>query len=216
MRRRLRVLIVDDHQMFREGIRGRLERESDIEVTGEAGSAEQALEFLEKSQPDIVLTDIRLPGASGIELARTVRRKWPNLKLLVLTGYDFDQYVKAMVRIGVNGYLLKDSPQDSLVEALRAVAAGGAVLPPKIASKVIRSYSEAEPGESGHTLEPLTVREIEVLELMQQGLRNLDIGERLAISPRTVETHVGSIMSKLGAQNRTDSIRIAFEKNLIK
>ncbi len=211
-----RVLIVDDHQMFREGIRRRLEEEPDIEVVGEAGSAEEALELVEKTSPSIILLDIRLPNMSGIEAARILRRKRPNLKIVLLTGYDFDQYVRAAARAGIQGYLLKDSPQEALVAALRDVLAGGTVLSPNIASKVIQNFAEGPGGSRRRPTSDLTLREIEILEMLYQGLRNAEIAERLSISPRTVEAHVGNIISKLGAQSRTEAVRIAVGKNLIK
>ncbi len=212
----LRILIVDDHQMFREGIRRRLEQEPDITVVGEAASAEDALAKVAQTNPTIVLLDIRLPRVSGIELARRLRQQWPDLKILVLTGYDFDQYVRAVARVGVSGYLLKTAPQDAVVQAIREVAAGGAVLPPSIASKVLQHYSVDSSAVREGMMGELTLRETEVLELMHQGIRNADIAERLSISPRTVEAHVSSIISKLGAQSRTGAIRVALEKGLIK
>jgi DNA-binding NarL/FixJ family response regulator len=212
----LRILIVDDHQMFREGIRRRLEQEPDMAIVGEADSAEDALEKVEQAQPTIVLLDIRLPRVSGIELARQLRQRWPDLKILVLTGYDFDQYVRAVARVGVSGYLLKTAPQDTVVQAIREVAAGGAVLPPAIDSKVLHHYSADSAAVREGMMGELTLRETEVLELMHQGIRNADIARRLAISPRTVEAHVSSIISKLGAQNRTGAIRVALERGLIK
>ena len=212
----IRVLIVDDQRMFREGIRSRIEHEDDIEVVGEAGSAEETLTQIQETRPDIVTLDIRLPDVSGIEVAKQIRRDWPDLKILVLTGYDFDQYVRASARVGIDGYLLKDAPQEDLIQALREVAAGGAVLPPNIASKVMKTYSEM-PGKGRERQgEELTMREIEVLELLFQGLRNIEIGEHLSISGRTVEAHVRSIIGKLGAQSRTGAVRIAVEMNLIK
>jgi len=212
----VRVLIVDDQRMFREGIRSRLEQEPDIQVVGEAGSAEETLSLVPKTNPTILILDIRLPNVSGIELARLVRQQWPDLKILMLTGYDFDQYVRAASRVGIDGYLLKDAPQDTLVQALREIAAGGAVVPPNIASKILRAYSELPVRVREREPDELTVREIEVLELIFQGLRNTEIAERLSISARTVEAHAGSIISKLGAQSRTEAVRIAVEKNLIK
>jgi DNA-binding NarL/FixJ family response regulator len=212
----LRILIVDDHQMFREGIRRRLEQEPDITVVGEAASAEDAMAEVSRTNPTIVLLDIRLPGTSGIELARQLRQQWPDLKILVLTGYDFDQYVRAVARVGVSGYLLKTAPQDAVVHAIREVAAGGAVLPPSIASKVLKHYSVDSSVVREGMMGELTLRETEVLELMHQGIRNADMAKRLAISPRTVEAHVSSIISKLGAQSRTGAIRVAVEKGLIK
>ena len=202
--------------MFREGIRRRLDEEPDFHVVGEAASAEEAMDLVPLEDPSIVILDIRLPKMSGIEAARQFRHRWPKLKILVLSGYDFDQYVRALARVGVQGYLLKDSPQDQLIDALREIAGGGVVLPPVIASKVIRSYS----AQAGDILDrqgwDLTVREIEVLEMLYEGLRNAEIGTRLSISPRTVEAHVGNIISKLGTRSRTEAVRVAVEKNLIK
>lgn len=212
----IKVLIIDDHQMFREGVRSRLEQEKDIEVLGEAASAEEALALMEQTEPTIAILDVRMPDVSGIDLTRILRERWPELKILVLSGYDFDQYVRALARLGVDGYLLKDAPQDSLVDALREIASGGAVLPPNIASKLIRSYATQPSGDRDRPVWDLTLRELDVLEFLHQGLRNSEIAQHLSISPRTVETHVGNIISKLGSQGRTDAVRIAVEKGLIK
>ncbi len=212
----IRILIVDDQRMFREGIRTRLEREPDIQIVGEAATAEEALRLVQTANPSTVLVDIRLPDASGIDLAKRLRKDWPDLKILVLTGYDFDQYVQAMARIGVDGYLLKDAPQDALVEAIRDIAAGGAALSPQIASKVLRGYSAVGSASTERPIDALTLRELEILELIHRGLTNPGIGEKLSISSRTVETHVRSIMSKLGAQSRSEAVRIAAERRLFK
>lgn len=212
----IRVIIVDDHRMFREGVRNRLQQEPGIEVVGEAGNAKEALALVPQTSPTLALVDIRLPDLSGIELARILRRQWPEVKILVLTGYDYEQYVRAMARVGVDGYILKDAPQETLVQALREIAVGGAVLAPTVASKLMRSFSALSSQTHTGTLGELTVRELEVLELMYQGLKNSEIAERLSISPRTVEAHVSSIISKLGAQSRTEAVRIAVERNLIK
>ncbi len=211
----LRVLLVDDHQMFREGIRSRLNSEPDIEVVGEAASPEEAVLLIPQVNPTVAILDIRLSDSSGIELARTLRSQWPQLKLLMLTGYDYDQYVRALVRVGIDGYLLKEAPQEKLVEALREIASGGTVLPPLIASKVMRSIARNPTTLADPRPDELTIRELEVLELMHQGLRNSDIGENLSISPRTVEGHVANIVSKLGAQSRIDAVQIASQTGLI-
>ena len=211
----IEVLLVDDHRMFREGIRSRLEQEKDIKVVGEAASGKEALEMAQQKDPAIIILDIRLPDMSGIEVVRQLRKGRSNLKILVLTGYDFDQYVCVMARLGIDGYLLKDAPQEHLVQAIRDIAAGGVVLPPNIASKVMRSYAFS--GAMRERRNPdLTVRELEVLELLWQGFRNSQIAERLSISTRTAENHVGSIAGKLGAQSRTEAIRLAVEAGLIK
>jgi DNA-binding NarL/FixJ family response regulator len=211
-----RVLIVDDHRMFREGIRTQLARHARFRVVGEAANAADALTIMREAAPAIVVLDIRMPGASGIELARHLRSDWPDVKILVLSGYDFDQYVRALVRIGIHGYLLKDSPQETLVEALDQIAAGGVVLPPRIASKVMRSYASESAHDDPKRRWDLTVREIEVLECLHEGLRNADIASHLDISTRTVETHVSSIISKLGARSRTEAVRKAVQNGLIR
>ena len=211
-----KILIVDDHLMFREGIRARLQREPDFDVVGEASSVDQALDFLQRDTPHIMILDIRMPGGSGIELAGVARKRWPEVKILVLSGYDFDQYVRRLASIGIEGYLLKEAPQDNLVNALREIADGGAVLPPLIASKVMRSYASTTHKPAASHLWELTMRELEVLELLYQGLRNADIAGRLGISGRTVETHVSNIISKMGARGRTEAVKIAAEKGLLK
>ncbi len=212
----IKVLIVDDHRMFREGIRNRLARYGRFKVMGEAASADEAITIMEQAAPSIVILDIRMQGPSGIDLARRLRRDWPDVKILVLSGYDFDQYVRALARIGIHGYLLKDCPQEDLIEALDEIARGGVVLPPRIASKIMRSYASDSVSESRNPRWDLTVREIEVLECLHEGLRNADIASRLEISPRTVETHVGSIISKLGAHSRAEAVRKAVQGNLIR
>jgi DNA-binding NarL/FixJ family response regulator len=212
----LRVLIADDHRMLREGVLRRLEEEPGIEVVGEAGTREEALCLAKQTRPDIILLDIRLAGASGLDVARELRDQWPDLRIVILTDYDFDQYVSAAVRVGVDGYLLKDDAQDALVDALRQVAQGGVVLPPKVASKVVRKLQgSSRPPRLGQQWE-LTLRELEIVELLYQGMRNVQIAERLGISVRTVEAHVSSILAKLNAERRADVIRIATERGLIK
>jgi two-component system response regulator DegU len=211
-----KILIVDDHLMFREGIRSRLQMEPGFEVIGEAASADEALGFLEEHLPHVIILDIRMPGGSGIELAGVVRKRWPDVKILVLSGYDFDQYVRRLASIGIEGYLLKEAPQETLVNAIREIADGGAVLPPQIASKVMRSYAADTRKPPADHLWELTMRELDVLELLHQGLRNADIADRLGISGRTVETHVSNIISKMGARGRTEAVKIAAEKGLLK
>lgn len=211
-----KVLIVDDHRMFREGIRSRLARHPRFRVVGEASTAEEALRIMRETSPSIVVLDIRMPKVSGIELARRIRTEWPAVKLLVLSGYDFDQYVRALARIGIHGYLLKDSPQEALIDALDQIASGGVVLPPRIASKVMRTYSAGPTHTETARRWDLTVREIEILECLHEGMRNADIASTLDISTRTVETHVSRIISKLDARSRTEAVRKALEGGLIR
>ena len=216
MESKIRLLIVDDHRMFREGIRQRLEEEPDFEVVGETSTAEEALSLVDEVSPSIVLLDIRLPSMSGIQAARLMRARWPALKVLILTAYDFDQYVRAVARAGIQGYLLKDSPQEALIDAIREIANGGTVLSPNVASTVIRNLASSDAATHHRPRYELTVRELEVVEMLYQGLRNTEIGRRLTISPRTVEAHVGNIISKLGARSRAEAVRIAAERNLVR
>ncbi|MEX2598727.1 MAG: response regulator transcription factor [Dehalococcoidia bacterium] len=215
----VRVVLVDDHAMVRQGIRERLAKETDINVVGEAETRDDGLALVEQLQPDVVVLDIRLRQDSGIEIAKHIRRHYPAIKILILSAYDYDQYVRALARVGVDGYISKENSQEELVQAIREVVSGGAVLTPKVASKVMRAIAEA-PHQSSHAnnhhVEDLTLREIEVLELMREGMRNVAIAEHLAISPRTVESHVARIMSKLGATSRTEAIKTAAEIGLLK
>jgi DNA-binding NarL/FixJ family response regulator len=210
------VVIVDDHQMFREGIRSRINGESDMTVVGEAGTAEAAFDLVEETDPTVLILDIRLPNMSGLEAARLLRNRHPDLSILLLTGYDFEQYVRAAARARIQGYLLKDSPQEKLIDAVREIARGGTVLSPDVASKVIKDLAEVSEGGRPRRTTDLTVREIEILEMLYQGLRNAAIGDRLKISTRTVEAHVGNVISKLGAQNRTEAVQIALRDRIIR
>ena len=216
MKQPISVVIIDDHQMFREGIRSRIDRESDMTVVGEAGTAEAAFELVEQTKPTVLILDIRLPNMSGLEAARLLRSRHPSLSILLLTGYDFDQYVRAAALARIQVYLLKDSPQEALIDAVCEVARGGTVLSPDVASKVIENLAEASESGRPKRISELTVREIEILEMLYQGMRNAAIGDRLEISTRTVEAHVGNVISKLGAQNRTEAVQIALQNKIIR
>lgn len=213
--RAILVVLVDDHAMLRQGLRSRLEQEDDIAVVGEFASAEEALSAPMDGEPSVIVLDIRLPGMSGLDALRPLRRRWPRAKVLLLSGYDYDQYVRAAARAGADGYLLKESPQDELVTALRTVAAGGAVLPPAIASKLMQGYRGRVAEDVLVAAEP-TVRELEILEHVHEGLRNNEIARQMGISLRTVEAHVSSIIAKLGAHTRTEAVRVALERRLIR
>jgi DNA-binding NarL/FixJ family response regulator len=212
----IRVLLIDDHAMFRQGVRTRLEKESDIVVVADAESREEGLALVDQLRPDVVVLDIRLRQDSGIEVAKAIRRVHANIKILILSAYDYDQYVRALARVGVDGYISKENSQEELVQAIREVVGGGAVLTPKVASKVMRAMSEQVPQAPMHQMDELTLREIEVLELMREGMRNQAIAEHLAISSRTVESHVARIMSKLAASSRTEAIKTATEMGILK
>jgi len=201
----IRVLLVDDHTLMRQGTRALLEEADDLEIVGEAASGEDALILANELHPDVVVLDIRLGELSGVEVARRLRADMPSTKILILTAYDYDQYVRALFAIGVEGYLLKDASGDELIAAVRSVNAGKQVLSPEIEA---RKRSATRP-------EALTDREIEILALVSQGESNKEIGKLLGITPRNVEWHVGNVMTKLGARSRSEAIRFGREQGVI-
>jgi len=207
MDRKIRIVIADDHAVVREGTRTLLEREGDLEVVGEASDGEEAVRLIETLQPDVAILDISMPKLSGIEVTRRVKPKMPSLAILILTAYDNDEYVFALLEAGAAGYLLKDVPSHEIVEAVRSVYAGESVLHPSIARKVIqRAIAGSVKASEGKSEIELSEREKEVLKLAAKGLTNKDIAETLCISIRTVQGHINSIFHKLGVGSRTEAI----------
>ncbi len=202
----IRVLLVDDQRLMREGLRVLLELEGGLEVAGEAGDGEEALEQYAALQPDVVLMDVRMPGMDGVEATRRLRERWPDARIIILTTFDDDAYVFEGLRAGAMGYLLKDVSGNDLAEAIRTVVAGGALLAPSVARKVVAEFSRlappARPPDEGLP-EPLSEREKEVLRLLAQGLSNREIAERLFLAEGTVKNHVTIILQKLGVRDRT-------------
>jgi len=204
---RIKIFIADDHSIVREGTRSLLEREEDMEVVGEASDGEEAVKLVQDLQPDVAILDISMPKLSGIEVTRRIKPIFPSMAILILTSYDNDEYVFALLEAGAAGYLLKDVPAHEIVEAIRAVHSGESVLHPSIARKVIqraivRSIKNAEEKSD---LE-LSDREKEVLKLAAKGMNNQDIAEKLCISIRTVQGHINNIFHKLGVGSRTEAI----------
>ncbi|GAA1696378.1 response regulator transcription factor [Fodinicola feengrottensis] len=194
----VRVLLCDDHEMVRAGLRSFFDVQEGIEVAGEASTAEQALALMGTTKPDVVLMDLMLPGMSGVEAVRRISADHPGVKVLVLTSYAGDDTVIEAVRAGAAGYLLKDVNPTELAGAVRTVHAGGAPLHPSVAAAVMRNVSEPDP-------EHLTPREREVLSLIARGLSNRLIARELALSEKTVKAHVSAILGKLGAADRTQA-----------
>lgn len=203
----LRLLLVDDHEMVRAGLRTFLGLQPDMEVAGEAGSAEQALALVPRLRPDIVLLDLVLPGMSGVEAVRRLRAAHPEVKVVVLTSYAGQEQVLPAVRAGVSGYLLKDVGPGELADALRTVHAGGASLDPSVAATVVQSVADP-------VRDPLTPREHEVLRLVARGLSNRLIARELALSEKTVKAHVSAILAKLGVADRTQAALHAVRNGL--
>jgi DNA-binding NarL/FixJ family response regulator len=201
----IRILLADDHPVVRDGLAAMLATQPDFEVVGEAGNGAEALTEAARLRPDVVLMDLEMPTLDGIEAIRRLRAADPSVQVVVLTAFDTDERIVGAIQAGAQGYLLKGAPRAEIFAAIRTVSAGGALIPPVIASKLLRQVRE----------DALTAREKEVLELVAAGLANGDIAGRLFISEPTVKFHVSSILSKLGAKNRTQAVRVARERGLV-
>ena len=200
-----RVLIVDDHPVFRDGLAGLLATLPEVEIAGSAGTAEEALTALRENAPDIVLMDINLPGASGVEATRRVSAVAPATAVLVVTMVDDDDSVFAALAAGARGYILKGASAGEITAALRTVAAGGAVFGPGIASRLLARTPTRLPGPAASSQDDLTAREREVLDLLADGASNRHIDRSLGISLKTVQNHVSHILDKLQAADRTQA-----------
>jgi len=214
----IRILLVDDQKLMREGLRVLLEMETDLQVVGEAGDGEAALEIYARRRPDVVLMDIRMPGMDGVETTRRLRDRWPEARVIILTTFDDDEYVFEGLRAGALGYLLKDVSGRDLAEAVRTVAGGGALIEPSVARKVVSEFARlsppARPPGAG-LAEPLSEREQEILQLLAQGLSNREIARRLFLAQGTVKNYVTNILHKLGVRDRTQAALRARELGLL-
>ncbi len=200
---KIRVLLADDHHMVRAGIRELLEGAGDVQVIAEAGDGQEAQALIQKQPPDVAVLDIQMPKASGIEVTRWVRSHKPDVGVLILTAYDDDPYVMAVLQAGANGYVLKTARPEELVQAVRDVNEGRSALDPAITHKLMSNLFK-RPQESA--VEPLTDREHDVLRLAAKGYTNKAIGVQLAISDRTVQGHLAHIFAKLQATSRTEAV----------
>jgi DNA-binding NarL/FixJ family response regulator len=209
----VRVLIADDHPLFREGMRGRLDRVADIEVVGEAASGDEAVEMARKLEPDVILMDIKMPGLNGIEATREILRANPRVGVLMLTMFEDDDSVFAAMRAGAKGYLLKDSGGEGVMHAIRAVASGEAVFGPGVAERIMGFFSVPRPRQQ-RLFPELTVREEEILSLVAQGKSNQEIARQLFVSLKTVRNHVSNILLKLQVADRAQAVIRARESGL--
>jgi len=204
---KIRIVIADDHRVVRQGTRGLLEREDDLEVVGEAGDGEEAVAVIERTRPDVAIVDIAMPKLNGVEVTRRVKASRPSTAILILTAYDDDQYVFALLEAGAAGYLLKDADSREVVGAVRALQAGESVLAPAIARKVITRFAGSPKGlKTDAPATELSAREMQILELASRGLSNREIAEELFISMRTVQGHLSSVFNKLAVGSRTEAI----------
>jgi DNA-binding NarL/FixJ family response regulator len=214
----MRVLIADDQQLVRVGLKMILEREPDIEIVGEANDGADALDLARRLRPDVVLMDIRMPGMDGLEATRRlVSQPGVKTRVLILTTFEIDEYVFEAIRSGASGFLLKTAPPDDLVRALRIVAAGEALLSPSITRRLISEFARvSKPSRPApRELTTLTERETEVLKLVASGLSNVEIATRLFLGEATVKTHVGRILDKLGLRDRVQAAVYAYEHGLV-
>lgn len=214
MTERIRLLLVDDQRLLREGLRTVLELEPDLEVAEEAENGQAALDVYEKIRPDVVLMDIRMPVMDGVEATRKMLERWPDALVIILTTFDDDEFVFEGLRAGARGYLLKDVSGSELAEAIRTVHSGGALIEPSVARKMVAEFARiAAPSQTvkDKLVEPLSEREREILQLVSQGLANKQIARRLNLAEGTVKNYVTSILNKIGVRDRTQAAVRAHE-----
>jgi NarL family two-component system response regulator LiaR len=210
---KIRVLLAEDHVLVREGTRELVQQEQDMEVVGEAGDGQEAIELADKLRPDVVIMDISMPKVNGIEATKRIKELYPATAVLILTAYDNEQYIFALLEAGAAGYLLKNVRRSELIDAVRAVHAGESVLHPVVARKVLERFRGAK-GKVGEEEESdiLSEREMEVLRLASKGISNKDIARELVVSVRTVQAHLGNIFNKLGVGSRTEAVLYALRR----
>ena len=218
----IRVLLVDDQSLFREGLRTLLSVHEEIEVVGEASNGQEALAAVAEWDPQVVLMDVRMPVLDGVATTRMLREEHPDVRVIMLTTFDDDEYVFEGLRAGAAGYLLKDVPLEQLLEAIHAAARGESVLEPSVAAKVVAEFNRLSTGTGGSSsqanqglVEPLSERELEVLALIATGASNREIADELFIAEGTVKNHVTSILGKLGVRDRTQAALKAREAGII-
>jgi len=210
---RIRILLAEDHVVVRQGTRQLLEREQDIEVIGEAGDGEEAVRLASQLKPDVIIMDVAMPKLSGIEATKRIKALLPLTIVLVLTGYDYDEYIFSLLEAGAAGYLMKDVSGDQLIDAIRAVYNGEAVLHPVVSRKLMDRFKSRTAGAAEvRSQELLSQRELEVLKLAAEGMGNKDIGKALFISERTVQAHMRSIFNKLGVGSRSEAVLYSLKR----
>jgi DNA-binding NarL/FixJ family response regulator len=224
----IRILLVDDQKLIRQGMHTLLTMEGDLEVVGEASNGVDAIAAVEQFRPDVVLMDVRMPQLDGVAATRAITERFPNVAIIILTTFDDDEYVFEGLKAGARGYLLKDVGSEEIAAAIRVVAAGGALMQPSIARKVMAEFGRMAGSRASPTLpasppspaqstlpEPLTERELDVLRALASGLSNREIAEQLVITEGTVKNHVSNLLAKLNARDRTQAILRAQALRLI-
>jgi len=210
------VLLVDDQALVRSGFRMILEERDDIQVVGEAADGREAVAEAVRSSPDVVLMDVRMPQLDGIEATARILAERPTTRVLILTTFDLDEYVARALRAGASGFLLKDVRPTQLVDAIRVVAAGDALLAPTVTKRLIDRFADSLDGRPPPSLESLTEREREILKLVAEGLSNAEIAERLVVGESTVKTHVSAVLRKLQLRDRVQMVIAAYDAGLVR
>jgi DNA-binding NarL/FixJ family response regulator len=210
----MKVIVCDDQSIVRDGLEMLIKLEPDIQVIGLAEDGAMAVEMAGKKSPDLVLMDLKMPVMNGVEATRQIRAKYPDIKVLVLTTYDDDEWVFDAIQAGAAGYLLKDTPRDEVVKAIRGTVSGKSYVDPSVAGKVLRQASSRQTQPATLITNKLTERELEILRLIAKGLSNADISDRLFLSEGTVRNHVSSVLAKLGVSDRTQAAVIAIQHGL--
>jgi DNA-binding NarL/FixJ family response regulator len=212
----IKVLLVDDQALVRSGFRMILESKDDLEVIGEAADGREAVELAQVTSPDVILMDVRMPELDGVEATRRILEASSSARVIILTTFDLDEYVFEAIRAGASGFLLKDVRPAELVDAIRVVAAGEALLAPSVTRRLIEGYvGQPEPRAAPNGLDELTARELEVLRLVARGDNNREIADALQVSPLTAKTHVSRILMKLGARDRVQLVVTAYRAGLV-
>jgi DNA-binding NarL/FixJ family response regulator len=215
----IRVLLCDDQALVRSGFRMILEARPDIEVVGEAEDGLRAVELGRRLEPDVILMDVRMPNLDGVEATRRLVQQGSRARIVILTTYDLDEYVHQAIRAGASGFLLKDVQPAQLVEAIRVVAAGDALLAPSVTRRLLERFAATLPERDSRpppALQALTERELEVLQLLASGCSNAELAERLFVSEATAKTHVSSILRKLGLRDRVQAVILAYDAGLVR
>lgn len=208
----IRLLIIDDHEMVREGLKAMLTAEADFEIVGVAANAEQALELIERLRPDVILLDVRLPGESGIDVCRTVTERYPETAVIILTTFTDETLVAQCIQAGARGFIVKDIERFDLKRSIRAVARGEAAIDPKAAVAVLAQLRRAPQVKQEPSLELLSPQQIVILRLVAQGLSSREIATQLYLSENTVKGYVQEILHRLGVKNRTEAVMVAVKQ----
>lgn len=210
----IKILVVDDHEVVRDGIVGNLVRQPDFAIIGQASNGLEAVQRASELSPDIILMDLRMPELDGVEAMIRIKQTNPEIKFIVFTTYSDDDYLFAAIKAGAKGYLLKDAPREELFKAIRAVSQGESLIQPVFTTKVLDKLA-SELSRKSTGMDALSDREIEVLDLMAKGVSNKDIADQLSITQSTVKTHVTSIFQKLNVTTRTEAVTTALKRGII-